>query len=30
MAENKDIGFNIEVKGVETSINSIKDLKKAI
>lgn len=30
MAENKDIGFNIEVKGVESSINSIKDLKKAI
>ena len=30
MAENKDIGFNIEVKGVESSISSIKDLKKAI
>ena len=30
MATDKDIGFKIEVEGVEQSINSIKDLKKAI
>ena len=30
MAENKDIGFKLEINGVEKSINSIKDLKGAI
>jgi hypothetical protein len=30
MATDKDIGFKIEVEGVEQSISSIKDLKKAI
>ena len=30
MAENKDIGFKLEINGVEKSISSIKDLKGAI